>query len=94
MDELSEPANLRFLRRMVTVLTTIMIVGVVIVIGLLVTRLSRDTPGLPDQIALPDGAKPVAFTQGAGWYAVVTDGNEILIFDRLTGALKQTVMME
>tara|TARA_R110000787_G_scaffold232660_4_gene339740 strand:- start:508 stop:792 length:285 start_codon:yes stop_codon:yes gene_type:complete len=94
MDELSEPANLRFLRRMVTVLTTIMIVGVVIVIGLLVTRLSRDTPVLPDQIALPDGAKPVAFTQGAGWYAVVTDGNEILIFDRLTGALKQTVMME
>ena len=90
MDELSEPANLRFLRRMVTVLTTIMIVGVVIVIGLLVTRLSRDTPVLPDQIALPDGAKPVAFTQGAGWYAVVT----ILIFDRLTGALKQTVMME
>lgn len=71
-----------------------MIVGVVIVIGLLVTRLSRDTPVLPDQIALPDGAKPVAFTQGAGWYAVVTDGNEILIFDRLTGALKQTVMME
>ena len=79
---------------MVTVLTTIMSVGVVIVIGLLVTRLSRDTPVLPDQIALPDGAKPVAFTQGAGWYAVVTDGNEILIFDRLTGALKQTVMME
>ena len=94
MDELSEPANLRFLRRMVTVLTTIMIVGVVIVIGLLVTRLSRDTPVLPDQIALPDGAKPVAFTQGAGWYAVVTDGDEILIFDRLTGALKQTVVVE
>lgn len=79
---------------MVTVLTTIMIVGVVIVIGLLVTRLSRDTPVLPDQIALPDGAKPVAFTQGAGWYAVVTDGDEILIFDRLTGALKQTVVVE
>jgi len=78
----------------VTVLTTVMIVGVVIVIGLLVTRLSRDTPVLPDQIILPDGAKPLAFTQGTGWYAVVTDADEILIFDRLTGALKQTVVVE
>jgi hypothetical protein len=100
MDELSElpdpaePANLRFLRRMVTVLTTVMIVGVVLVIGLLVTRLTRDTPVLPDQIALPDGAKAVAFTQGDGWYAVVTDAGEILIFDRMTGALKQTVTVE
>ena len=77
-----------------TVLTTVMVVGVVIVIGLLVTRLSQDTPVLPDQITLPDGAKPLAFTQGTGWYAVVTDADQILIFDRLTGALKQTVVVE
>ena len=79
---------------MVTVLTTIMILGVVVVIGLLVTRLSRDTPVLPSEIALPDGAKASAFTQGVDWYAVVTDKNEILIFDRMTGALKQTVAIE
>ncbi len=94
MDDLSEPANLRFLRRMVTVLTTVMIFGVVIVIGLLVTRLTRNAPVLPEQIALPDGAKATAFTQGEGWYAVVTDHNEILIFDRTSGALKQTVVVE
>ena len=94
MDDLSEPANLRFLRRMVTVLTTVMIFGVVIVIGLLVTRLTRNAPALPEQIALPDGAKATAFTQGEGWYAVVTDHNEILIFDRTSGALKQTVVVE
>lgn len=79
---------------MVTVLTTVMILGVVVVIGLLVTRLSRDTPVLPSEIALPDGAKATAFTQGADWYAVVTDKNEILIFDRMTGALQQTVIVE
>lgn len=79
---------------MVTVLTTVMILGVVVVIGLLVTRLSRDTPVLPSEIALPDGAKATAFTQGADWYAVVTDRNEILIFDRMTGALQQTVIVE
>ena len=79
---------------MVTVLTTVMIFGVVIVIGLLVTRLGRDTPVLPSEIALPDGATATAFTQAADWYAVVTDDNRILIFDRMTGALRQTVDVE
>ena len=79
---------------MVTVLTTVMILGVVVVISLLVTRLSRDTPVLPSQIALPNGAKATAFTQSADWYAVVTDQGHILIFDRMTGALKQTVVVE
>lgn len=79
------------MRRLVTVLTVVMICGVVLVIGLLVTRLARDTPVLPSQIILPDGAHAIALTQGAGWYAVVTDANQILIFDRLTGALRQTV---
>ena len=92
--DLAEPANLRFLRRMVTVLTTVMILGVVVVIGLLVTRLTRDTPILPAQITLPDGASAVAFTQAADWYAVVTDANEILVFDRVSGALRQTVVIE
>jgi len=94
LPEMAEPANLRFLRRMVTVLTTVMIVGVVVVIGLLVTRLTRDAPVLPETIALPGGAQAVAFTQAADWYAVVTDGGEILIFDRFTGALRQTVVVE
>jgi len=93
-SDLAEPAHLRFLRRMVTVLTAVMIVGVVVVIGLLVTRLTRDTPVLPSEIVLPDGAKAVAFTQAADWYAVVTDTGQILIFDRMTGALRQTVVVE
>lgn len=79
---------------MVTVLTGVMIAGVVILIGLLVTRLTNDTPPLPEAIALPDGARATAFTQGPDWYAVVTDRNEILIFDRMTGALRQTVQIE
>ncbi len=79
---------------MVTVLTTVMILGVVVVIGLLVTRLTRDTPFLPSEVTLPDGAKAVAFTQAADWYAVVTDAGEILVFDRMSGALRQTVVVE
>ncbi len=94
MDDPIEPANLRFLRRLVTVLTAVMICGVLVVIGLLVTRLNRDTPTLPHQIALPDGAEPRAFTQGPDWYAVVTSNNQILIYDRLTGALRQTIQID
>ena len=93
-DPVDEPANLRLLRRLVTVLTTVMICGVLVVIGLLVTRLSRDAPPLPSEITLPDGATARAFTQGPDWYAVVTSDDEILIFDRLTGKLTQTVQIE
>ncbi|WP_386627318.1 DUF6476 family protein [Sulfitobacter geojensis] len=93
MDDPIEPANLRFLRRLVTVLTVVMIAGVIVVIGLLVTRLNRKAPALPDQITLPAGKTAHAFTQGADWYAIVTSDNEILIYDRLTGGLRQTLQI-
>ena len=91
--EAPEPANLRFLRRLVTLLTAVMICGVLVVIGLLVTRLGRNTPPLPAEITLPNGAQARAFTQGPDWYAVVTSDDQILIYDRLTGALRQTVQI-
>ncbi|MEP5732270.1 MAG: DUF6476 family protein [Sulfitobacter sp.] len=94
MNDSVEPANLTFLRRLVTVLTVVMIVGVLVVIGLLVTRLTRDAPALPDQITLPDGITARAFTQGPDWYAIVTTKDEILIYNRLTGALQQTLQID
>jgi len=87
------PPNLRFLRLLVMVLTATMIAGLLVVIYLLVTRLpgGRGALVLPDHIALPDGVKVEAFTAGQGWVAVVTGGNEILIFDAGTGVLRQRV---
>jgi hypothetical protein len=84
-----EPANLKFLRLLVTSLTAIMIVGVLVVIALLVIRLRDTGPQLPAEITLPDGARATAFTQGQGWYAVVTDDNRLLVFNRTSGALVQ-----
>lgn len=84
-----EPANLKFLRLLVTSLTAIMIVGVLVVIALLVTRLRDTGPQLPAEITLPYGARATAFTQGQGWYAVVTDDNRLLVFNRTSGALVQ-----
>ena len=89
-----EPANLRFLRRLVTVLTAVMIGGLVIVIALLVTRLTADGPlPLPDSIALPAGTQATAFTRGSDWNAVVTADDQILILDAKTGALIQTIQI-
>lgn len=91
--EMPEPANLRFLRRLVTVLTITMIGGVITVISLLVIRLQGPPPEpltLPDQIALPEGVTPQAVTFGPGWVAVVA-GDEILIFGADDGALRQRI---
>lgn len=89
--DLPEPANLRFLRRLVTVLTVVMIAGVVTVITLLVIRLKAPSgPVLPSEIALPEGIEAEAVTFGRGWTAVVA-GDEILIFDSGDGALRQRI---
>lgn len=85
----------RYLRTLVTVLTSVMILGFLVIVGLFVTKFSRATaPAMPDQITLPDGTTPTAFTRGNGWYAIVTDGDRILIFDAATGALRQTIQIE
>ena len=75
-------------------LTLTMIVGVITVVWLLVTRMPTALarlPPMPDSITLPDGTRATAFTQGQGWYAVVTADEQIMIFDRDSGALLKTV---
>ena len=94
------PAQLVFLRRLVTVLTITMIAGMVLITALFVIRFSSDRVptatqmALPDAITLPDGTLVTAFTQAPNWYAVVTAGDEILIFDRATGELRQILVIK
>ncbi len=79
------------------VLTLTLIGGVITVVGVIVTRMPgvvQQLPAMPDAITLPDGARATAFTQGPDWYAVVSAADEILIFDRQTGALLQTVVVQ
>ena len=89
-----EARALRLLKTLVTVLTVVMIAGFLVLIAALVIRLNADPLPLPDRVTLPDGAEARAFTQGTDWFAVVTDGDEILIYDRATGALRQRVAVE
>ncbi|MGC8201963.1 DUF6476 family protein [Aliiroseovarius sp. PTFE2010] len=90
----AELANLRFLRRLVTILTATMILGLLVLIVLFVTRFpDRPASELPGAITLPDGAKASAFTQGPDWYAVVTDDDRILIYDLGDNSLRQTIQI-
>lgn len=90
-DQAPEPANLRFLRRLVTVLTATMIGGVILITALIVIRYNQSAAPLPDTITLPGGTTATAFTQARNWYAVVTEDDQILIFARDSGRLMQTI---
>ncbi|TFL18918.1 hypothetical protein DR046_07925 [Jannaschia formosa] len=93
MDKVPEPPNLRFLRLLVTVLTSVMIVGLVIVVTLLVQRLRVPSVTVPEALALPEGARAQAVTRGPGWWAVVTEDGRILIFDA-AGTLVREIAVE
>jgi len=72
-----------------------MIVGLLIIIVLFVIKFSGGGgPTLPESITLPDGTTATAFTQGPNWYAIVTTDERILIYNRTTGKLRQTVVIK
>ena len=93
-DETTLPPQLRYLKLLVTTLAGVMILGFVVLIGALVIRLNADPLPLPKRITLPEGVAAVAFTQGTDWFAVVTDSDEILIYDRATSQLRQRIAVE
>ncbi len=69
-----------------------MIIGLLVIIGLFVIKFSGGSGlDLPKEITLPDGTGATAFTQGPDWYAIITEDDRILIYDRDTGQLRQSV---
>jgi len=93
MDDTPEalPPLAIYLKRLVTTLAVVMIAGFLVLITLLVIRLNADPLPLPDRVTLPDGAQAYSFTQGIDWFGVVTTDNQILIYDRATSTLRQTI---
>ena len=92
-----EPANLRFLRILVTILTATMILGLLTIVGLFVIKFMGPATArltLPDEITLPAGENAQAVTQGANWIGVVTvddSGNERIHILNLDGTPRQVV---
>lgn len=72
-----------------------MILGLLAIFALLVMRFSSDpTVILPEQLVLPEGTTATAYTLGPDWYAVVTTDEQLLIYDRSTGELRQTLQID
>lgn len=89
------PADLRFLKILVTTLTAVMIVGLVTLVGLLVTRLTgaAPLPVLPETVQLPEGAVPEAVTFARHWLVVVTEAGEVLLYAPEGGAPRSRVTL-
>lgn len=89
------PAELRFLKLLVTTLTGVMILGLLAITWLLVTRLGAPPPlpALPDSVILPEGATPAAITFARDWLVVVTDQGTILLFPATGGAPVSTLTL-
>ena len=84
--------TLKYLKALVTILTVTMIVGFLAIVALFVMRFGEMArTELPDEVVLPEGVRATAFTRGDDWFAVVTDADEILIYSRVTGNLRQRV---
>ena len=78
-----------------TVLTAVMIGGLVILVGAIVIR-SPDPVvlPLPDTITLPDGARPQAVTYGRDALIVLGEDNRLFIFDATGETLRRTIDIE
>ena len=57
-----------------------MIGGILIIAALLAFKLRSESINFPRTLILPDGTKPIAFTQTKNWYSVITDADQILIY--------------
>lgn len=80
------------MRRLVTVLTAVMIGGVVLIVVLLAIRLNTPaSPAFPEMIALPEGATPLSLTRGPDFLAVVTEDGRIFILDPDGSAVRQEI---
>jgi hypothetical protein len=88
------PPSLRFLKALVIVLMITMIVGVITVVGLLVTRMPKpNAVALPQDFVLPAGKTAEAVTLGKGWTGVVTSDNHFMLFDD-AGKLLQDIALQ
>ncbi|MBY8974226.1 hypothetical protein KHP62_00305 [Rhodobacteraceae bacterium NNCM2] len=102
-DDLPEPPALRRLRLLVTVLTSVLIIGMLTMVTIFVIRLggigtlSTPSPQAPieaESLTLPTGAEITAVGRGQKTVLITTEGpaGEILhVFDAATGAPLSTI---
>lgn len=100
LDDIPEPANLRFLRRMVTLLTVTMIVGIAVVAGALVMRIAGESGGTPmTEIRVGPEYSVKSVDHGAGDRLVLTlrekaSGEDIVRIYRTEGTAETYTVVD
>lgn len=77
------PPNLRFLRVLVTVLTAVMILGVITIVALLVIRLGDNGQPIlvhPEVFDIPEGVNTLGYSVVDGYTVIVGDDQMIRVF--------------
>lgn len=77
------PPNLRFLRVLVTVLTAVMILGVITIVALLVIRLGDNGQPIlvhPEVFDIPEGVNTLGYSVVDGYTVIVGDDQIIRVF--------------
>lgn len=88
------PPSVRLLQWLVIGLTASLILGVLAVVVVIVIRFAAPpTPVLPEDLVLPAGMQALSVTLGSDWLGVVTMDDHILIYDRTSGQLRQTITL-
>ena len=75
----TEPANLRFLRRLVTTLTATMIIGLLAIFTVLVIRLHSPVAIFPEITALPEGTQVLSVSRTANELIVIDQNRQIYL---------------
>jgi uncharacterized integral membrane protein len=91
------PPQLRWLKRLVTVLTVTMIGGVLAITALLVIRLNAESAPVviaPGDFTLPEGVGIVGFSVTHGRTVIVGSDGMIRVYDSESRALLQTLTIE
>ncbi|MBO6605119.1 DUF6476 family protein [Rhodophyticola sp.] len=88
------PGHLKLLRNLVTVLTVVMIGGVITIVALLVIRMSgAPAPALvfPDSFPMPAGVAITGYSQTGTAAILVSDDDHIRVFDLATGEMTHEI---
>ena len=86
--------EVRFIKRLVTVLTATMIAGLLVIIALFVIRFREPAPlALPETLDLPQGETAQAVTMMPERILIITKSGRILVYDR-AGRLSQTITLD
>lgn len=93
LPDQTEPANLRFLRRLVTVLTAVMIFGILGIFALMALRLNAPSVVFPDDLALPADMQVEAMTRGPDYLLVVTKSGRVFVMSPDGQAIRQELMI-